>query len=88
MKLSDKKKIAEVMFGWDLDESQLDTFYPLHSLHYWDILEAMTPEQRGSLKDVLWRMNNWDDDFFDFDIIIWINNNREAVIKALLEVIG
>lgn len=87
MQLSDKKKIAEVMFGWDLDENQLDTFYP-SGFHYWDILEAMTPEQRGSLKDVLWRMNNWDDDFFDFDIMIWINNNREAVIKALLEVIG
>lgn len=90
MELSDKKKLAEVA-GWKLDDMAYLTieadygrncyFDPLGD-HYWDILVAMTPEQRHTIQSEL---NLFDD--CCFNDALWMNKNREAVINALLEVI-
>ncbi len=94
MELSDKKKLAEFVMGWStggfyhkiwyLDGEYVmlqDDFDPLDE-HYWDILEAMTPEQRHTIQS---EFGLFDD--CCFNDALWINNKREAVMNALLDVI-
>jgi len=82
-------------YGFKLGNTPIhaDTWHPLGE-HYWDILEAMTPEQDKQLEDILTE-NEEVSSFVDkyktsLDFIRLSNKDffKEAVINALLETIN